>query len=79
MTDRGVNVTTYAGYKGGERPKSFTVEEKVIEVIEIVKMWIEEDRDTRRRKRFFTVKGSDGNDYTLYHDETEKVWNLREL
>jgi hypothetical protein len=78
MADREVNVTTYAGYKGGERPKSFTVGEKVIEVVEIVKMWIEEGRDDRRRRRFFTVKGSDGDVHTVYSDETAQRWYLKQ-
>lgn len=78
MTDKEVNVTTYAGYKGGERPKAFTIEGKTVEVRELVRMWIEEDRDTRRQKRFFTVKGSDGNVRTVYYDETLQRWYLRE-
>lgn len=78
MSDREISVTTYAGYKGGERPKSFTVDEKVIEVVEIVKMWIEEDRDTRRQKRFFTVKGNDGKIHTVYYDETAQRWYLKQ-
>ncbi len=78
MTDREVNVTVYAGYKGGERPKSFIVEGKIVEIIENVERWIEEDKDTRRRRRFFLVKGSDEKVYTLYFDEHAQKWHLQE-
>ncbi len=78
MPDKEVSVAAYAGYKGGERPKSFIVDGKTIEILEIVKRWIEEGRDDRRRKRFFTLKGSDGSVHTLLYDETAAVWYLRE-
>lgn len=79
MPDKELFVTTYAGYKGGERPKSFINEGKTVAVLEIVERWVEEDRDTRKRKRFFSLKGSDGKDCTIYYDETAEKWYLKAL
>ena len=78
MPDRETTVTTYAGYRAGERPKSFVAGGKLVEVRAIEKRWIEEDRDSRKRKRFFVVQGSDGKEYTLVFDEYSGVWLLRE-
>lgn len=71
-----IEVIPYSGYKGGERPRSFTLVGRTVEAREIVKTWIEEERDGRRRRRFFTIKGSDGKVYTLYYDETAEGWYL---
>lgn len=78
MPDKELFVTTYAGYKGEERPKSFIIEGKTVEVLEIVERWVEEGRDYRRRRRFFEVKGSDGKDYRLYYDEAAEEWYLKD-
>jgi hypothetical protein len=76
MTSGKIEVITYSGYKGEERPKSFVLDDNKIEVIEILKMWIEEDAG-RVRKRFFRLKGSDGYIHTLYYDEKLMNWFLR--
>jgi len=78
VVQRELNVTVYSGHKGSERPKSFLIDGKTVEVLAIAKMWVEEDRDTRKRKRFFMVKGSDGKGYTLYYDEISERWHLKD-
>ena len=48
--------------------------EEKIEVIEILKQWIEERFDNRNIRRFYQVKGSDGNLYTIYYDQKSMDW-----
>jgi hypothetical protein len=71
-----ITVTSYAGYKGEEMPRSFTTDGRSIEVEEVARMWTEEDRITRRAKRFFRVKGRDSHRYVLYYDEESMAWYL---
>jgi hypothetical protein len=39
-------------------------------------MWIEENVKTKKRKRFFLVRGSNGYEYKIYYDEEMKQWFL---
>jgi hypothetical protein len=74
MSDEKVDVITYSGYRADESPRAFLLQDKRIEVIEILRMWFEEGLKDRSRKRFFKVKGSDGNTHTLYYDENIMEW-----
>lgn len=76
MSDKKIEVITYSGYRSEERPRSFVIDGEKIEVIGILRMWIEEGRENRERKRFFKVKGSDGYIYTLFYDEKSSDWFL---
>ncbi|MEW6409565.1 MAG: hypothetical protein AB1488_05570 [Nitrospirota bacterium] len=60
MNSTHIEVISYSGYRGEESPKAFILHGESIEVIEILKMWIEESSETRESKRFFKVRGSDG-------------------
>lgn len=71
-----INVSSYAGYKGEEMPRSFMMDGRSIDVIEVARMWTEEDRITRRKKRFFRVQGRDSHRYDLYYDEESMAWYL---
>ena len=69
-----VEVLSYAGRKGYERPTSFILRGLRIDVDEILEHWIEEGFQDRVRKRYFRVKGSDGNTHRIYYDETVLEW-----
>ena len=69
-----IDVITYAGRKGDERPETFILRGLRIDVVEIVERWIEEGFKDRVRKRFFRVKGGDGGMHTIYFDETALEW-----
>jgi len=69
-----IEVITYSGSRGEERPKAFFIHGERIDVVEILRRWIDEDVEQRARKRFFIVKASDGYVYTLYFDESTAVW-----
>jgi hypothetical protein len=69
-----IDVITYSGYRGEERPVAFILYEERIEVMEILDKRIEEDVSERTRKRFFKVKGSDGYTHLLCYDEQSAEW-----
>ena len=72
--DEPVSVEAYAGSRGEERPRVFTLGEERIEVERIVRAWIGEEGQERERKRYFTVKGSDGGEHLIYWDEKLMAW-----
>ena len=71
-----IKISTYSGYKGNERPLSFTLDVREIKVIELIDAWIEERYSDRMRTRFFVIKGNDGNEYKLLQDMSSGEWYL---
>jgi hypothetical protein len=71
-----LTVVSYSGYKGEEEPRSFSLEGEKIEVLNILKRWVEETGSGRSRKRVFVAKGSDGYVHTLWLDEDADEWFL---
>lgn len=69
-----IDVLSYAGRRGDERPLTFILRGLRIDVIDILDQWIEEGLKDRARKRYFTVKGSDGNTHHVYYDEQVLGW-----
>jgi hypothetical protein len=76
MPDELIEVVAYSGYRVEERPRLFITRGEQIEVKGILNMWIEENVKTKKRKRFFRVRGSDGHEYTIYYDEEMMLWFL---
>ena len=74
MPEERIKVIAYSGYRGEETPRMILLHGERIEVIEILRHWIEERSDDRARKRFYQVKGSDGNLYMIYYDEKAMEW-----
>jgi hypothetical protein len=77
MPDIRIDVMTYSGYRGEETPWSILIHHERIEVVAILKRWIEEGIENKVRKRFFKVKGSDGKKHKIYYDEKEMGWFYR--
>jgi hypothetical protein len=77
MADRRIEVSSYSGGKGEESPRSFVLDGERIEVLSLVRTWIEESYENRKRKRFFMVRGSDGYTHTLYLDEESLEWCIK--
>ena len=73
-SEEGIEVIAYSGHRGEETPRTILFRWKRIEVIEILKQWIEERFGSRNTRRFYQVKGSDGNLYTIYYDEESMEW-----
>jgi hypothetical protein len=77
VAEEKVEVIAYSGYRSEEIPKAMILDGQKIGVAEILKMWIEEGIEDRSRKRFFKVRGGDGNTYQIYYDETVMEWFCR--
>ena len=67
-----ITVQTYAGYKGDERPVSFSQEGRTFQVMEIVDRWYDPDHSC------FKVLADDGKTYLLRHDMNIDGWELVE-
>ncbi len=65
-----IRVACYAGYRGEERPRSFTLGARNLEVREIEDQWCSPEY------RFFRVRACDNGVYVLRHDETRDEWTL---
>lgn len=65
-----VRVECYAGYRGEQRPRRFTLGERVTEVEEVIDQWHGLDY------RYFKLKGDDGGCYILRHEEKTGHWEL---
>ncbi len=76
MSYRIVRVFAYSGYRGEELPRAIVIGDQRIEVVEILELWVEEGFEDRSRKRFFKIRGSDGEVRELHYDEKEKEWRL---
>jgi hypothetical protein len=74
MQTEQIDVISYSGRKGDERPETFILRGLRIDVVEIIERWIEEGLEDRVRKRYFWVKGNDGNTYRIYYNEDILEW-----
>ena len=74
MSEEKIDVIAYSGYRGEETPRIISLRGERIEVIEILKQWIEEKSDNRSRRRFFRIRGSDGKIHKIYYDEKGMEW-----
>ena len=67
-----IRVECYAGYRGEEEPRAFTLGERRFEVKEILDRWITPDY------RYFKVEADDGRRLILRHDAAGG-WDLAGL
>jgi hypothetical protein len=74
MSEERIEVVAYAGHRGEETPRIIFFHQKKIEVVEILRRWIEENVEDRTRRRFFVLKGGDGILYKIYYDESKREW-----
>jgi len=74
MSDQRIKVIAYSGYRGEETPRAMILRGERIEVVGILRGWIEEGVGDRARKRFLIVKGSDGILHKVYYDEKTMEW-----
>jgi hypothetical protein len=65
-----VQVETYDGHKGAERPKSFVWKERRIECREIIDRWYGENHE------YFKTNGDDGRIYILRYDREDDFWEI---
>lgn len=65
-----LQVECYAGYRGEETPRRFTIGTRRIDVLEVIDQWLAPDH------RYFKVMGDDGGLYILRHDVISGLWEL---
>lgn len=65
-----LKVSCYAGYRGEETPRRFSLKNRQIEIVEILDRWLGPDH------RYFKVHGDDGALYILRHDLSTGQWEL---
>ena len=67
-----VAVQCYAGARGEETPRRFTVENQLVEIRTVVDQWRTPDH------RYFRVRTAASESYTLRQDVKSGVWALTE-
>ena len=65
-----LQVQCYAGYRGEETPRRFTLGTRNIEVLEVIDQWLAPDH------RYFKLRGDDEGVYILRHDVATGRWEL---
>ena len=70
MTTPSVTVDAYAGYKGEETPRAFTLDGVRFSVHEILDRWYTETHSC------FRVRADDRNRYVLRYHLDEEIWEL---
>ena len=63
-------VECYDGHRGEESPRALIIDERRVDVVEILDRWLAPDH------RYFKVKGSDGDTYIIRHDAADDAWEL---
>jgi hypothetical protein len=74
MSEEKIEVIAHSGYRAEESPRTILLHDERIEVIEVMKQWIQERSDDRSQKRFYQVKGSDRTIHMIYYDEKVMEW-----
>jgi len=70
MITPSVTVEAYAGYKGEETPRAFTLDGVRLSVNEILNRWYTETHSC------FRVRADDRNRYVLRYHLDERIWEL---
>ncbi len=68
-----LRVECYAGYRGEQEPRAFTMGERRCAVVEILDRWLSPDH------RYFKVQADDGRTLVLRHDAASDEWELAGL
>jgi len=71
-----IEVKCYAGYRGNERPTSFTYQDKIFRVIKIPERSIEESTSHGERISRFQVLADDNKVYQLLFNNDRDEWYL---
>ena len=72
-----IRVECYAGAKADETPRRFTLEERTVEVGEVLDRWHQvESKPEWPRADYFKVRAADEREYLLKHDLEAGVWFL---
>jgi hypothetical protein len=65
-----IEVDCYAGYRGEQTPRTLRLDDRCIEVDQVVDQWLAPGH------RYFKVRGDDGHIYIIRHDGQSGEWEL---
>lgn len=65
-----IDVECYAGHRGEETPRRFTLHGHTIEIADVLDRWLAPDH------RYFKVEDEGGHVYILRHDVATHRWEL---
>lgn len=65
-----IKMSCYAGYRSEETPRHFQLQDRHIDIVEIIDRWLVPDH------RYFKVKDENGVLYILRHDIPSNLWKL---
>ncbi len=65
-----IRVECYAGQRGEETPRALVIDDRRIEVVEVLDRWLAPDH------RYFKLKGDDGDVYIVRYNEASDEWEL---
>lgn len=68
-----VRVECYAGYRGEQTPRRFSVDDRRVEVREVLDRWLDPDH------RYFKVRGDDDAVYLLRENMDTLDWTITRL
>lgn len=74
-----IQVSSYAGAKGGETPRAFQSSRTGrLAVLEVLERWVQQD-SRRIQKEYFRILASDGKVYIIYRDRSLDLWFLERV
>jgi len=65
-----IGVECHAGYRGEETPRALVLDDRRVEVIEVLDRWLAPDH------RYFKIRGDDGDTYIVRQDSRSTEWTL---
>lgn len=65
-----VRVECYAGHRGEQTPRTIQLDDRRIEVAEVLDQWLAPDH------RYFKLRAADGDLYLVRHDVRSGEWEL---
>jgi hypothetical protein len=68
-----VRVESYAGSKAEERPLRICIDERKVEVAEVLDRWYGPDHE------YWKLLGDDGWTYLLRYDRAQDLWDLHSM
>ena len=66
----GIGVECYAGHRGEQTPRTLSLGDRRIPVVEVLDAWLAPEY------RYFKLKGEDGDTYLVRDDERTNTWEL---
>ena len=66
-----IRVECYAGHRGEETPRRLFLDERTIEIIEVIDRWFGPDH------RYFKVRGFDKATYIIRQDIPKPSWEIK--